>query len=232
MLNEAVILAGGFGTRLRSIVSNVPKPMASVNGKPFLHWLLDSLGRNGVQRAILATGYMAEAIEADLGDNYNGIHIVYSREKAPLGTGGALWAALGLCHSDRVFAMNGDTWLDTSLNALSTAFPDADMVITVRKVAEQARFGGVQLSDNRVIGLSSKTESTTPTLINAGLYILKTDLPKRFPMPATFSLENDIFACPKTMDIRASISIGTFLDIGTPEDYSLAQSRIPEWAER
>lgn len=229
MIDEAIILAGGFGTRLRSVVRDVPKPMAPIDGKPFIHWLLDGLGSQGIKRVILATGYMADKIANNLGTNYHGIKLAYSVETKPLGTGGALWQALGICHSKKAFALNGDTWLKAPLEKISDSFPEADIVMSVRKVSEQKRFGGVELKGNRIIGFTSRTNEQKQVLINAGLYIFKTDLPKRVSMPENFSLENDIFAHPDSIDIRAYICNGDFLDIGTPEDYKRAQTLIPKW---
>lgn len=229
MIDEAIILAGGFGTRLRSVVSDVPKPMAPIDGKPFLHWLLDGLGRHGIKRIVLATGYMADKITNNLGTNYHGIKLAYSLETKPLGTGGALWQALNFCHSKRVFTLNGDTWLNAPLKKVGESFPEADIVMSVREVSKQERFGGVDLKGDRVIGLTSRAKEQKQVLINAGLYVFKTDLPEHVSMPENFSLENDIFAHPDNIDIRAYICHGSFLDIGTPEDYKKAQTLIPEW---
>lgn len=231
MIEEAVILAGGLGTRLRSVVSDVPKPMAPVSGRPFLHWLLDNLGKQGIKRIVLAVGYMADKIINDLGENYRGIDLFYSVEQKPLGTGGAIWKALELCSSNKTFVLNGDTWLNAPLAEVSSSFPNADIIMSVKEVKSQDRFGGVKLEGDRIVGLNPQIQRQGPVLINAGLYVFRKDLLKRLAMPESFSLENEIFLHPRSLDIRAHICNGTFLDIGTPEDYQRAQTMIPNWVK-
>ena len=117
-MREAIVLAGGFGTRLAHIVSDVPKPMAPVCGRPFLRFILDDLQKKGVERIILATGYKRECIEEFFGTHYRGMEIVYSPEDTPLGTGGAIKRALSLCREDWVAVLNGDTYFDVDFSTL------------------------------------------------------------------------------------------------------------------
>lgn len=226
---EAIILAGGFGTRLRAVVSDVPKPLAPVAGRPFLHWLLEGLARQGVARVILATGYMGDVIRDTLGTSHAGMTLVHTREEAPLGTGGALWAALAHGTQPRIFALNGDTWLGAPLAPIADEAPDADLVLAVRPVEDRARYGSVVVEGNRVRGLAEKGPSG-PGLVNAGVYLLRRDLPARRPMPGAFSLEAEVLSHPGELDLRAHRTEAPFLDIGTPEDYARAQALIPEWA--
>ena len=109
--DEAIVLAGGFGTRLRGIVDDVPKPLAPVAGRPFLAWLLDRLAASGIRRCILATGYMSDAIERTIGTRWQGMEIAYSVEPEPLGTGGAIRLAVMQLRGTSVHVLNGDTWL-------------------------------------------------------------------------------------------------------------------------
>jgi D-glycero-alpha-D-manno-heptose 1-phosphate guanylyltransferase len=226
---EAIILAGGFGTRLRAVVSDVPKPLAPVGGRPFLQWLLDGLARQGVRRVVLATGYMGEMVRDMLGEVHNGMAVTHTREEAPLGTGGALWAALAHVKGERAFVLNGDTWLGVKLDRLAAEAPNADLTLAVRRVKDRARYGSVQVSGNRIEGHEEKG-SSGPGLVNAGLYVARRDLPAKRPMPGAFSLEAEVLAKPGELDLRACITDADFLDIGTPEDYGRAQTLIPAWA--
>jgi D-glycero-alpha-D-manno-heptose 1-phosphate guanylyltransferase len=225
---EAVVLAGGLGTRLRAVVSDLPKPLAPVAGRPFLHWLLDGLARQGISRVVLATGYMADTMLETLGEAHAGMELVHAPEATPLGTGGALWAALGHCREERVFVLNGDTWLGAPLVALAAEAPAADLVLAVRRVPDRSRYGSIRLEGNRVLGLEAKGPSG-PGLVNAGVYVARRDLPDRRPMPGAFSLEADVLQHPADLDIRAQETEAPFLDIGTPEDYRAAQELIPAW---
>jgi D-glycero-alpha-D-manno-heptose 1-phosphate guanylyltransferase len=227
---EAVVLAGGLGTRLRPVVSEVPKPLAPVAGRPFLHWLLDGLARQGIGRVVLATGYLGHLIEHSIGRAHAGMEIAYAREETPLGTGGAIWAALSHCAGERVFVLNGDTWLGAALAPIAAQAPAADLVLAVRPVPDRARYGSVLVgAENRVLGLEEKGHSG-PGLVNAGLYLMRRDLPSRRAMPAAFSLETEVLARPEGLDLRAHRTEAAFLDIGTPEDFGRAQALIPAWA--
>ncbi|MBX9751001.1 MAG: nucleotidyltransferase family protein [Roseococcus sp.] len=228
-IREAVVLAGGFGTRLRPVVSDVPKALAPVGGRPFLHWLLDDLARQGVARVLLATGYMGDVLRTAVGDAHAGMPVLYSYEETPLGTGGAMWAALRLCQEDRVLVVNGDTWLGAPIAPLAAEAPDSDLVLAVRAVADRSRFGSLRVEGNRLLGLSEKGQGG-PGLINAGFYLARRDLPARHPMPDAFSLEHEVLAAPGTLDLRVHVTDAPFLDIGTPEDYAAAQTLIPAWA--
>jgi D-glycero-alpha-D-manno-heptose 1-phosphate guanylyltransferase len=234
---EAVILVGGLGTRLRSAVNGVPKPLAPVAGRPFLFWLLDALAAGGVRRAILATGYLGHMVEATVGNAHGPMSVLYSREETPLGTGGALWRALGLARGDRVFALNGDTFQGLDLAAMAALAPSADMVMAVRPVPDRARYGTVRLEGAHVRGFEEKG-GTGPGLVNAGIYLLRRNLPAQLP-PAIVLPQDGIFSfeeavlrrAPGSLDLRAFLVVSeAFIDIGTPEDHARAQTLLPHWA--
>jgi len=225
---EAIVLAGGFGTRLSAVVSDVPKPLAAVAGRPFLHWLLDGLARQGIARVILATGYRGNIVRETLGETYAGVALIYAWEEAPLGTGGALWAALGHVAGERAFVLNGDTWLGAPLVPLAAEAPSGDLVLAVRSVPDRTRYGSVRVDGNRVLGVENGQPG--PGLVNAGVYVARRDMPKRRPMPIAFGLEAEVLARPEGLDLRVHRTEANFLDIGTPEDYKAAQSLIPIWA--
>jgi len=226
---EAIILAGGFGTRLRAVVSDVPKPLAPIAGRPFLAWLLDSLARQGMARVILSTGYLGEMVRSTLGATHAGMALSYVQEETPLGTGGALWRALPEARGARVFVLNGDTWSGAPLAALAAEAPEADLTLAVRPVPDRARYGSVRVAGNAVTGLEEKGPGG-PGLVNAGLYVLRQDLPRRFPLAAPFSLETEVLAHPERFSLRAHTTDAPFLDIGTPEDFARAQTLIPDWS--
>lgn len=226
---EAIVLAGGFGTRLRSVVSDVPKPLAPVAGRPFLAWLLDALARGGLSRVVLATGYLGEMVEAAIGTRHGPLEIAYVREEAPLGTGGSLWAAMGATTGERVFALNGDTWQAADYAAMAAHAPGADLVFAVRPVEDRTRYGSVILDEGRLTGLREKGEAG-PGLVNSGIYLLSRALLAKRPLAGAFSFEKEILERPQGLDIRGFTVDGRFIDIGTPEDFSRAQTALPEWS--
>lgn len=224
---EAIILAGGFGTRLRQVVPDLPKPMAPVAGRPFLEILLSLLARKGFTRVVLSLGFMSEKIVAHLGDEYLGMELVHEVEEQPLGTGGAIRAALVRCVADHVFVFNGDTYLDIEAGELECMWQSArHPVIVVREVPDTARFGRVEMDGGRVSAFREKGVSG-PGLINAGCYVLPKDALDEFLLGATFSLETDYFV-KKLQSTRFDgfITHGRFIDIGVPDDYVLAQTEL------
>jgi D-glycero-alpha-D-manno-heptose 1-phosphate guanylyltransferase len=229
---QAIVLAGGFGTRLRARISDVPKPMAPIAGRPFLAYLLDRLAAAGCTRVVLATGYLHEVVEAHFGTAYRGMAVGYSQETTPLGTGGAVLRALhGLPGSDEepALVMNGDTWLNQALSAFVAWARErnpADSVL-LRRVDDVSRFGSVALDGERIVRFGEKSGSG-PGLINAGIYWLSRASFDRYRYPESFSLENDHFqAHLSELDLRGTVTEAPFIDIGVPEDYDRAQIEIP-----
>jgi D-glycero-alpha-D-manno-heptose 1-phosphate guanylyltransferase len=231
-ITEAVILAGGLGTRLRTAVSDLPKPMAPVAGRPFLCYLLDQLAAQGVQRAILSVGYRWEAISAYFGEQYRGIAIEYAVEREPLGTGGGLSASLERAATPLVLTMNGDSFHRFHLDALSGLLRDAEpgsLAMAVCQLDDASRYGRVEMDGNRICGFLA---SGTPGrgIINAGVYLLPRDLFHHYRLPARFSFEAD-FLQPRVAELRpyASVTQGAFIDIGIPSSFEQAQSLLPLW---
>src|SRR5690606_32937884 len=177
------ILAGGFGTRLREVVADLPKPLAPVAGRPFLAWLLDSLASEGLRHVVLATGYMADAIESFAGRDWNGMTLDYSREQQPLGTGGAVRLAAGRMDSaGGVHVINGDTYLRYSPRALEDAASGAGMeaAIALAHVDDVSRYGAVEVEAGKVAAFSEKG-GNGPGWINAGCYFLSQAALARLP---------------------------------------------------
>lgn len=226
---EAIVLAGGFGTRLREVVSDLPKPMAPVAGRPFLEILLTALARKGFCRVILSLGFMADKVIAHFGDQFAAMELVYEVEDTPLGTGGALRQALTRCSEDHVFVFNGDTYLDLEVIDVETYWLTHHMpIIVARKVPDTARYGRLNTEGERVIGISEKG-MTGPGLINAGCYVLPVAILDGFALGQAFSLETDFLA--KTVGVQRTdlfVTSGYFIDIGVPEDYARAQTELAE----
>lgn len=228
---EAIVLAGGLGTRLRSVVNSRPKSLAPIAGRPFLDWLLDDLQRHGVKRAVLATGYGSEAIEDKYAAGYDGLGIVISREEEPLGTGGAIRLACTRAQTQRVLVVNGDTfaaWSPDPLLATSTA-EGVPITIGLKHVVNPDRYGTVCLVGGRVIAFHEK-RVLPEGLVNAGLYLIK---PAEMPWPdkQRFSFEYDVLEPACRLQLLAGVVLnGPFIDIGIPEAFAEAQTVIPAWA--
>ena len=220
------ILAGGLGTRLRTVVGDQPKVLAEINGRPFLAWLLEYLESFGFRRVVLCTGYKADEIERAFGCAFGELSIVHSRESAPLGTGGALRQALPFLGWNRVLVLNGDSFCEADLEALcathSARHARASMVLAWME--DTGRFGRVQLESNdQVTEFVEKGRLFGGGWINAGMYLLERDLIEVLPENMVLSLEREVFPMWIPQGVFGFKTHGRFLDIGTPESYALAQ---------
>lgn len=226
-MREAIVLAGGFGTRLRQVVPDCPKPMAPIAGRPFLEILLGTLARKGCGRVVLSLGFMAEKIVDHFGARFADMDIVHVVEDRPLGTGGGVRLALSKCDADHVFVFNGDTFLDLEVDRVERQWQaNQRSIIVGREVPDTARYGRLLTADGRVIGFSEKGIGG-PGLINAGCYVLKRGQLDRFDLNTPFSLEADYFAAVVSdMAIDAFVTAGQFIDIGVPEDFLRAQTEL------
>jgi D-glycero-alpha-D-manno-heptose 1-phosphate guanylyltransferase len=227
--DEAIILAGGFGTRLRSVVSDVPKPLAPVGGRPFLSWVLDALATQGTRRAILATGFMGDCVADVCGDSWHGMQLVYSRESEPLGTGGAIALAFSLVRGDNCLVLNGDTWLTLDWRDFDQAWQtsDARLAIALAEVADVSRYGAVRVERERVVGLVEKGHAGAG-YINAGVYGIRRSLLQDLPALHNFSFENEVLMpTVKREAVFGYTRTRDFIDIGVPQDYQRAQQLVP-----
>ena len=233
---EAILLCGGLGTRLRSVVSDRPKPMADIAGKPFLHYLVRMLSEKGVERFVFALGYMGEQIEAYFQDGREyGISIVYSYEESPLGTGGAIRNAISKMQEEVVLILNADTYFDTDYRSLfqEQSRKCADMTIASREIEDVSRYGAIlKDTDGRILRWNEKQSGsgeTTPRRgeINGGIYVMKRSLIEKIPAGKQ-SLENDCIPVwlSRSVSIHALPSDGYFMDIGVPEDYRRFQADV------
>jgi D-glycero-alpha-D-manno-heptose 1-phosphate guanylyltransferase len=228
---EAIILAGGFGTRLQKVVRDVPKPLAPVAGRPFLAYLLDSLSHAGVKRAVLATGYLSEQIEAAMGHAWRGMALAYSVEDTPLGTGGAIQKALSKTSGGPVLVLNGDTWLRFSATEFAAAVQASGQPLgmALARVPDVARYGAVALSGECITDFGEKN-SSGPGFINAGVYCMADPARLSFPAMKAFSFEKEILApAGSAGHLFGFIHTSDFIDIGVPEDYARAQDEAKGW---
>ena len=224
---EAIVLVGGLGTRLRAVVSDVPKPLAPVAGRPFLAWLLDAYADAGLRRVILATGYLSASIEQAIGRGWKGMEIAYSREESALGTGGAIAQALAQVQGDGVHLANGDTFLRYAPAGLEAATPAAacGLGIALASVADVGRYGAVEAAGGRVTGFREKGGGG-PGLINAGSYYLAGQAFDRLPAEtAAWSFEERVLVPWSARgEVAAFGQTSDFIDIGVPDDYERAQA--------
>ena len=237
MITEAVILAGGFGTRLQTVVNDVPKPMAPVNGVPFLNYILSYLKHYGITRVVLSTGYLAEKISGFYQEEYCGIAIAYTREDTPLGTGGGIRLALEKCTTPNVLVLNGDSFFDVNITGYVTQHQShqSDCSLALRKVENAARYGTIDLGgNNRVNAFREKDSIEKEGLINGGVYILNRELFLKLTEAAKpFSIEKDFYEQRlDELQIFGFEHNGYFIDIGIPEDYKKAQHDFKGFAYR
>jgi D-glycero-alpha-D-manno-heptose 1-phosphate guanylyltransferase len=223
---EAIVLAGGLGTRLRSVVSNVPKPMAPVGGRPFLDLLLASLETKGITRVILAVGHMSDIIISYFQNNSLGMELIFEVERSPLGTGGAIAAALRRVNSDCVLVLNGDTYLDLDINAVRSMWPgDGTPIVVARTVPDTERFGRLDVANGRITRfIGSGIQGAG--IINAGTYLIPTNVFLGENLPEKFSFEQDFLCKRPPLSLRVFVALGQFIDIGVPDDYARAQTEL------
>jgi D-glycero-alpha-D-manno-heptose 1-phosphate guanylyltransferase len=224
---KAVLLVGGLGTRLRTVVPSAPKPLAPVGNRPFLELLIQQLSSQGIRSLIMCTGYLADQIEDEFGDGSGlGVTIEYSKESEPLGTAGAVKFAEGFLQGVPEFlVMNGDSFLELDLRQLIQLHRTHGGLATIAVVSVEnaGRYGTVHVdSGNKVTEFREKTGNDSPGLINAGIYVFSPAILALIPA-GPVSLEKDVF--PRLLDqgVHAAREQGAFIDIGTPADYAHAQ---------
>lgn len=222
---DVIILAGGLGTRLRSVVADLPKCMAPVNGRPFLQILIDRLRRQGNGRIILSTGYLSAVIEAWVREKYPDPQISIIREDTPLGTGGAIRAALALSRAEDVLICNGDTLFDVDVSALFDHHREmnADCTVALKPMRNFERYGRVELGDDGWVRAFREKEPCAEGLINGGVYVLRRQSLLELDLPEKFSFEEGYLSKHR---IAGMVQDAYFIDIGIPEDFERAQMEI------
>lgn len=231
-MKEAIILAGGFGTRLQKIVQEVPKPMAPIGEIPFLSFLLNELIQYQYEHIVLSIGYLGHKIKEFYGNRYQSLSISYASEEKPLGTGGAIAYALSFCSEEKVTVMNGDTFFSIDLHAFENAFRKEKTKLTValRKVNDISRYGSVLFDEKgKITGFTEKNQLSGCGFINGGIYRLNRDFFLKHDFPEVFSFEKDFMEqYAGKEDFYAYPCENYFIDIGIPEDYERAQKELPE----
>lgn len=226
---QAVILAGGLGTRLRPVIGDLPKSLAPVLGRPFLEYQVESLRAAGLQRFIFCAGHKHELIQAHFGDGTAyGIHIVYSVEQQALGTAGALRLAQA-CLDDTFLVLNGDTFFAADLRTLVKNHASTQSLATIAlvHVSEAGRFGHVSLEANGHIVRFNEKGDTGPGLINAGVYVFSPAIFSHLTGQTPLSLETQTFPeLARQRLLRGCILEGYHIDIGTPESYRQFQQDV------
>ena len=229
---QALLLAGGLGKRLRSVVKDRPKPMALVNGKPFLEYVIKELKNNGIEDIIIAVGYKGSMIEDyfKTGSSF-GVNIQYSYEEEQLGTAGAIKNAIDLIKEEAIFVLNADTFYKVNFSKLLQLNKDlsADMSMVLREVDDISRYGQARMENNRLIAFNEKVQEAVSGTINGGIYSIRKSVIEKIPQ-GKVSLENEII--PKLLaekrTIGAVVETGYFIDIGIPADYFKFTSDVME----
>jgi len=226
---DTIILAGGLGSRLRSVVADVPKCLAPVCGKPFLHYVLLYLQQQGIRRIILSLGYLHEVVEKWLEQEKYNIEFEFSIEKTPLGTGGGIKSALSHVSSENVLILNGDTFygVDIAMFKASHISNGAVLSMALKPMEKFDRYGNVILDTNGYIIKFQEKEYCQQGLINGGCYIMQTKCDWLNHQPEKFSFETNVLeyrALKK--EIYGFVDNGYFIDIGIPSDYEKANKEF------
>ncbi len=230
MITEAIVLAGGLGTRLKTVVADLPKSLAPVAGKPFLAYLLDHARKQGIDKFIFALGYKPELIETFVRKYLPEETYVFSIEKEPLGTGGAIYKACKQASSANIIILNADTFYGIRYSQLASMHEQhkADCTLALKPMKEFERYGAVNMDEENTIRGFSEKKYQSSGLINGGVYALKVESFVKKTFPEIFSFEKDYLepACVKG-NILGLVSDAYFIDIGVPEDYQRAQNELP-----
>lgn len=229
MIEEAIILAGGLGTRLRSAVSDVPKCMAPVAGKPFLEFVMQHLLHQGVRKLIFSLGYKHEVITGYVNTHYPALDKSFAVEEEPLGTGGAIRLACNYTAGRQVLVVNGDTLFNININQLAQAHAhnNADCTLALKPMQDFNRYGVVELHNDCTIASFKEKQHYTEGLINGGIYALHVNAFVQEAFPQKFSFEKDYLeALYHQRKMCGDIQNEYFIDIGIPEDFERAQLEL------
>ncbi|ECL6162635.1 D-glycero-D-manno-heptose 1-phosphate guanosyltransferase [Campylobacter jejuni] len=213
---QAIILCGGLGTRLKSVIKDIPKPMAPINDKPFLEFIFEYLKKQGIKEVILAVSYKYDVIQEYFKDEFLGIKIKYSIEKEPLGTGGAIKEALKFIKNE-AYVLNGDTIFDIDLKKL--ILNNSKICLALKQMNDFDRYGTVELDSKNYIKLFKEKEFKKQGLINGGIYFLNKDIFNDFTLQEKFSFEEFLQENYEKLKAKAHIFDNYFIDIGVPGDY-------------
>jgi len=234
MIKEAIILAGGLGTRLRSVICDKPKCMAPVAGKPFLYYLVNFLQKSGIENFIFSVGYKYEIIEEYLEENYSQLNYKIALENEPLGTGGAIKLACTKASQKNVFICNGDTLYKIDCSSLSK-FHEATKsacTLSLKPMVNFDRYGIAEMNKDQSIKTFKEKQFYKSGLINGGMYALDVEkfltenLPEKFSFEKDYLEKNVLQQTNKKHRFFGLIQDKYFIDIGIPEDYERAQKEL------
>jgi D-glycero-alpha-D-manno-heptose 1-phosphate guanylyltransferase len=229
MIRECIILAGGLGTRLRSVVADKPKCMAPVGAHPFLYYLLQYLHRQGITHAVLSLGYKSEQVIDWCTNTDLPLEVSFAIESEPLGTGGAIMLALEYIKDNECFITNGDTFFEVSLPELYAFHQQKNSALTLalKPMQEFERYGSVQLDENAMITAFLEKQFCTEGLINGGIYLTSAQYLQSLGLPQQFSFEKEVLEAQiKSGSLYGFVSDTYFIDIGIPEDYERVQTDL------
>ena len=221
---EAIILAGGLGTRLLNTIGGLPKPMAPVNGKPFLFHILNWLKEYPLDKIVISTGYVSKLIIEYFGNSFSGIPLEYMVEQIPLGTGGAIKFAMQNCEGDNLLVLNGDTYYPVELDKFITFHAERKSLfsLVLKPMKDFSRYGSVECNGDVVERFVEKKECDEG-LINGGIYLINRSFFESQNLQEVFSVEKDVLEKNAASGvIRCMVSDKPFIDIGIPEDYERA----------
>jgi D-glycero-alpha-D-manno-heptose 1-phosphate guanylyltransferase len=225
---EVIILAGGMGTRLRHVVSDVPKPMAPVNGLPFVEHVVQWAIKYKVDHIIFSVSYKAEIIKNHFKSAYNRIAISYAHEHELLGTGGGIRYALNYANTNDVLVLNGDTYFPIDLRVFYDFHVSNNHKVSValKRMTKFDRYGTVDLADDTIISFNEK-QYKEDGLINAGIYMLNKTYIVDQGLPEVFSFEKEILEKKCDLGVLKGMEFSApFIDMGIPEDYNKAAEML------
>jgi len=230
---DAIILAGGLGTRLREIIDDLPKVLAPVNNRPFLDVILSFLNKCGcIQRVVIAVGYLADKVIKEYTNRHEyDFEILFSEEKELLGTGGAIRKALPYTKTEDVLALNGDSFVDVTIVDLIETHrkKHAAMTIVLTEIEDTSRYGRVKVNnEQRIVSFEEKTPGQAGAYVNAGMYLFTRELIYSIQEDRIISLEKEILPILLEKGIYGYITHGKFMDIGIPETYKIANTYFRE----
>ncbi|SHM71915.1 D-glycero-alpha-D-manno-heptose 1-phosphate guanylyltransferase [Chitinophaga jiangningensis] len=230
MTTECIVLAGGLGTRLRSVVADKPKCMAPIGSQPFLYYLLHYLHKQGITHAILSLGYKSEQVIEWCEQNELPLRVSFTVEPEPLGTGGGIVYALSKVENDAVFIVNGDTYFDVDLAGFNAFHQQhgSQLSLALKPMQRFDRYGTVTLNNNSGITAFREKQFMESGLINGGIYLTAASYLKGLHLPEKFSFEKEVLEpMAANGQLYGFVSNTYFIDIGIPEDYEAASNYLP-----
>ncbi len=230
MITEAIVLAGGLGTRLKQVVPDLPKSLAPIAGRPFMSYLLDYVKKEGIKKFVFALGYKTELIENFVKGYLPKDSYTFSIETEPLGTGGAVYKACKQITSRDSIVLNADTFFSVSFSKLYRLHEqqNADCTLALKSMTDFNRYGAVSINEQMEVTGFSEKKHQSKGLINGGVYALNTESFIKKSYPDAFSFEKDYLEKNyQKGKILGLVSDAYFIDIGIPEDYNKAQIELP-----